>query len=317
MAKELTTEQLRLAVLHFSALPDPRIERSKQHSLVSIVAIALSAVLAGADSFYEIEAFGQTKKEWLEAFLELKNGIPSHDTFNRVFSLLDPAHFQSCALDWVRAAVAGSLTAEDVLAIDGKQLRGSATENVRAVHMLNVWSHAHGLCLTSTAVDGKSNEITSVPGLLDTLSLLEPAGCTVTVDALNTQRDIATKVKAHKAEYIMALKQNQVKLYEDVAWLCENADAKRLNTFETCERSRGRDEVRRCAVLADSAELAYLEAHHWPGLESVAKLSRERNVKGQTTHEVAYYLCSFKAEAAKLRQAVRAHWGSKTSCTGL
>ena len=137
MTEELETEQLRLAVQHFGELPDPRIERSKQHSLVNIVAIALSAVLAGADSFYEIEAFGQTRREWLERFLELKNGIPSHDTFNRVFSLLDPAHFQSCALDWVRAAVGGSLRAEDVLAIGGKQLRGSANETVKAVHMLN------------------------------------------------------------------------------------------------------------------------------------------------------------------------------------
>lgn len=177
MTEDLETEQLRLAVLHFEALPDPRIERSKQHSLVTIVAIALSAVLAGADSFYEIETFGQTKKAWLEAFLGLENGIPSHDTFNRVFSLLDPAHFQTCALDWVRATIGGSLTAEDVLAIDGKQLRGSLTENIRAVHMLNVWSHAHGLCLTSTAVDGKSNEITQMPGLLDTLSLLDLGGC--------------------------------------------------------------------------------------------------------------------------------------------
>lgn len=307
MTEELETEQLRLAVLHFSALPDPRIERSKQHSLIDVVVVALTAVLAGADSFYEIETFGRTKKEWLEAFLELENGIPSHDTFNRVFSLLDPTHFQSCALDWVRAAVGGSLTAEDVLAVDGKQLRGSASENVKAVHMLNVWSHAHGLCLSSTAVDGKSNEITHVPGLLDTLSLLELAGCIVTVDALNAQRDIATKVKAHKAEYIMALKQNQAKLYEDVVWLFENTGPTELrNTFETRERRRGRKEVRRGSVLS---ELAYLETHHWPGLESVAKVSRERKIKGKTTYEVCYYLCSFKAEAAKLLQAVRAHWG--------
>ena len=310
MTEELETEQLRLAVQHFGELPDPRIERSKQHSLVNIVAIALSAVLAGADSFYEIEAFGQTKREWLERFLELKNGIPSHDTFNRVFSLLDPAHFQSCALDWVRAAVGGSLRAEDVLAIDGKQLRGSANETVKAVHMLNVWSHAHGLCLSATAVDGKSNELPHVPGLLDTLSLLGIAGCLVTVDALNTQRDIAVKIKEHKAEYVMALKQNHAKLHEDVAWLFENADAEPLsNTFETRERSRGREELRCCTVLAEASELAYLEAHKWPGLKSVARVSSERTVKGQTTREVRLYLCSFKAEAEKLPSTVRAHWG--------
>ena len=310
MDEELATEQLRLAVLHFAALPDPRIERSKQHSLVSIVAVALSAVLAGADSFYEIETFGGTKREWLEGFLELKNGIPSHDTFNRVFSLLDPAQFQSCALSWVRAAIGGRLSAEDVLAIDGKQLRGSVSEHVRAVHMLNVWSHAHGLCLTSTAVDGKSSEISCMPDLLDTLSLLSLAGCTVSVDALNTQRAIAVKVKEHKAEYIMALKQNHPKLHEDVVWLFENVDAELFsNSFETHERSRGRDELRRCTVLADSSELAYLEAHQWPGLESVAKVTSKRTLKGQTTKEARYYLCSFKADAEKLLATVRAHWG--------
>jgi hypothetical protein len=167
MEEEIQTEELRLAVRQFEEMPDPRPARSKQHALVNVVVIASSAVVAGAESFYEIESFAQTKKAWLEQFLDLENGVPSHDTFNRVFSLLDPAHFQTCALDWIRAVVGGKLGAEDVLAIDGKQLCGSGTEKLKAVHMLNVWSHRHGLCLTSTAVDGKSNEITSVPGLLD------------------------------------------------------------------------------------------------------------------------------------------------------
>lgn len=303
MEEEKLTEELRLAVVHFEGLLDPRIERSKQHSLLNVVVIALSAVIAGAESFYEIEAFGQSKQTWLGQFLDLKNGIPSHDTFNRVFSLLEPAHFQACALDWVRAVVEPGLSAEDVLAIDGKQLRGSGNEKLKAVHMLNVWSQRHGLCLTSTAVDGKSNEITSVPGLLDTLSLLDLAGCIVSVDALNTQRKVADKVKQHKAEYVMALKQNQATLFEDVVWLFDNAE--RNNLFVTHERSRGRDERRHCAVLS---ELDYLQPHHWPGLESVAKVSTERTCKGKTSHDVRYYLCSFKAEAAKVLHVVRAHW---------
>ena len=297
-------EQLRLAVVHFSEMPDPRLERSKQHSLVNIVAIALSAVIAGAESFYEIEAFGQTKRAWLEEFLELENGIPSHDTFNRVFSLLEPTHFQACALDWVRSVVGGKLSAGDVLSVDGKQLCGSAGEGLKAVHMLNVWSHRQGLCLTSTAIDGKSNEITSVPGLLDTLSLLEIAGCIVTVDALNTQREVAKRVKEHKAEYVLALKGNQGTLFEDVKWLFET-EAEQLEVFETRERSRGRDEVRHCAVLS---ELDYLHPHQWPGLESVAQVKSERTSKGKTTQEVRYYLCSFRAEATEVLHAVRAHW---------
>lgn len=294
-----------MAVLHFKDLPDPRVERSKQHSLVDIVSIALSAVIAGAGSFYEIESFGHTKRDWLEKFLELKNGVPSHDTFNRVFSLLEPTHFQACALDWVRAVIGGTLSAGDVLAVDGKQLCGSANAELRAVHMLNVWSHQHGLCLTSTAVDGKSNEITSLPGLLDTLSLLEIAGCLVTVDALNTQREVAKRVKAHSAEYVMALKGNQGTLFEDVVWLFETEHRASENVFETCERNRGRDEVRHCTVLD---ELDYLETHQWPSLKSVAKVRCERTLKGKTTQEVRYYLCSFKAEAAKVLHAVRSHW---------
>lgn len=298
-------EQLRLAVVHFGEMPDPRLERSKRHSLANIVTIALSAVIAGAESFYEIEAFGQTKRAWLEEFLELENGIPSHDTFNRVFSLLEPTHFQACALDWVRAVIGGTLSAGDVLAIDGKQLCGSASAELSAVHMLNVWSHRHGLCLTSAAIDGKSNEITSVPGILDTLSLLEIAGCTVTVDALNTQREVAKRVKEHKAEYVLALKGNQGTLFKDVEWLFETEAEQLENIFETRERSRGRDEVRHCAVLS---ELDYLQPHQWPGLKSIAKVITERTVKGTAAQEVRYYLCSFEAEAAQVLHAVRAHW---------
>ena len=305
MKEETRTEELRLAVLHFEELSDPRLERSKQHSLVNVIVIALSAVIAGAESFYEIESFGRTKRAWLEQFLELENGIPSHDTFNRVFSLLDPAHFQACALDWVRAVIGSGLSAEDVLAIDGKQLRGSARAKLKAVHMLNVWSHKQGLCLTSAAVDGKSNEITSVPSILDTLSLLGLAGCTVTVDALNTQREIASKVKAHNAEYVMALKGNQGTLFEDVVWLFEAETEQLENVFEARERTRGRDELRQCRVLS---KLDYLQTHQWPGLKSIAKLSTERTAKGRTSQETRYYLCSFKAEAVKVLHAVRAHW---------
>ena len=169
--------------------------------------------------------------------------------------------------------------------------------------MLNVWSHKQGLCLTSAAVDGKSND-TSVPGLLDTLSLLGLAGCTVTVDALNTQREIASRVKAHNAEYVMALKGNQRTLFEDVVWLFKAETEQLENVFEARERTRGRDELRQCRVLSN---LDYLQTHQWPGLESVAKLSTERTAKGKTIQESRYYLCSFKAEAAKVLHTVRAH----------
>ena len=303
-------EQLKLAALHFAEIPDPRIERSRQHPLVNVIVIALCAVMAEAESFYDIEAFGKIKRVWLSQFLDLKNGIPSHDTFTRVFARLEPMHFQACFLTWVREAIGGRLSAGDVVSIDGKRLCGSAREGVQAVHMLNVWSHQHGLCLSSTAVDGKTNEITILPGLLDTLSLLELAGCIVTVDALNTQREVARKLEHHGALYVMALKENQAKLFEDVLWLFEDAHNSGFaaiphHEFEARERGHGRVERRHCVVLS---ELSHLHEHHWPGLKSIAKLSRERSVKGKTSSETRYYLCSLEADAEKVWHAVRRHW---------
>lgn len=306
----MNDEQLQMAAMHFAEVVDPRVERSRQHPLVNVIVIALCAVMAEAESFYDIEEFGKVKQEWLSGFLDLKHGIPSHDTFNRVFARLNPAAFQACFFEWVRDAIGGRLSAGDVVSVDGKTLCGSAREELRAVHMLNVWSHQHGLCLTSTAVDGKSNEITTVPGLLDTLSLLELAGCIVTVDALNTQRQVARALERHGASYVMALKENQAKLFEDVVWLFEDAceadyTAIPHESFEMSERGHGRLERRHCVVLS---ELSYLQEHGWPGLKSIAKLTRERSLKGKTTTQTRYYLCSFEADAKKVWHAVRAHW---------
>lgn len=219
-------------------------------------------------------------------------------------SLLAPTQFQACVLDGVRSVVGGELSAEDVLSLDGKQLRGSASSSLKAVHRFNVWSQHHGLGLSATAVDGKTHEITHVPGSLDTLSLLDFAGCIVTVDALNPQGEVALKVKEHQAEYVMALKGNQGTLAA-VSWLFEQTDREPIgNSFETHERSRGRDAWRHCTVLSD---LDYLESHRWPGLQSVAKVSSKRTLKGATPDEMRYYRCSFKAQAEKLLTAARAH----------
>jgi predicted transposase YbfD/YdcC len=176
--------------------------------------------------------------------------------------------------------------------------------------MLNVWSHQHGLCLSSTAVEGKTNEITVLPSLLDTLSLLELAGCIVTVDALNTQREVARALEKHGALYVMSLKENQAKLFEDVVWLFEDAREAGFvgiphQEFETSERGHGRDERRHCVVLS---ELSYLQEHRWPGLKSIAKLTRERSVRGKSSTETRYYLCSLEADAKKVWHAVRTHW---------
>ncbi len=299
-------KQINLAVKHFESLEDPRIERTKQYPLIEIIVITLSAILSGADSFYEIALFGKTKQDWLKQFLKLENGVPSHDTYNRVISLLEPANFQACVLEWITAFIGGKLNKEDILSIDGKQLRGSKKTNLKAVHMLNVWSHKHGLCLASTAIESKTNEITAVPELLDTLSLLDLTGCIVTVDALNTQRDIALKVEEHKADYVMALKANQGTLYEDVKWLFNNVYELEEDSFaETHKVNRGRDEYRSCTVISD---ISYLETHNWPKLNTVAKLVSERKIQGRITREVRYYLSSLEPTAAEFLHIVRSHW---------
>ena len=210
----------------------------------------------------------------------------------------------------MRSAIGGTLTPEDVLATNGKRLCGSARADVKAVHMLNVWSHQRGLCLSSTAVASKSNEMTALPSLLDTLSLLELAGCIITVDALNSQREVARKLIEHDADYVMALKGNQPKLHEDVVWLFEDAletgfQGIKNDLHETNERGHGRSERRPCLLLS---ELSYLQEHRWPGLRSVARVTCERTSKGKTSVETRYYLCSFKAEAARVLHAVRTHW---------
>lgn len=296
--------QLRLAAAHFSVLDDPRLPRGLNHPLVNIVIIALCAVLSDADSFYDIEDFGRLKRTWLSSFLDLSQGIPSHDTFGRTFARLDPHQFQSCVLDWIRVVLGGSLTPEDVLAIDGKTLRGSAREDVKAIHMLNVWSHRQGLCLMSTAVAGKGNEITALPSLLDTLSVLELAGCIVTVDAMGTQRQVARQLVSLKAHYVMALKANHKYLHEDVTWLFEQTYAFD-DVFETRERGHGREEIRRCELLSD---VSYLDPHGWPGLCSVARVTYQRTVKTHTSVETRIFLSSLNADAQTHLHAVRTHW---------
>jgi len=307
-------EQVRSAIEHFAALPDPRIERSKKHKLIDIIVIALCAVVANAENFVEIEDFGRAKESWLRQYLELPNGIPSHDTFTRVFAKLDPTQWQVCFLDWVRMVVGGRLHG-DVVALDGKSLRGSACADERAVHMLNAWSTRHGLCLAQEAVDKKSNEITALPALIDTLSLLDLAGCTVTVDAMGTQREVAGKLQAQEADYVLALKGNQKWLHEDVKEMFEDArkrsfEGLEYDFFEVSEKGHGRLETRRCWTLPASPDL---DDHAWPGLKSVALVECERSVGEQTSLEERLFLTSLPGDARRILEAVRAHWSIENS----
>jgi predicted transposase YbfD/YdcC len=294
---------------HFASLPDPRIERHRWHKLSDILVIAVCAVLCGAESYPAIEDFGQEREEWLRQFLELPEGIPSHDTFNRVFRLLDPVQFQSCFLSWMQAVA--EVTAGEVVAIDGKALRRSFEKGTakRAIHMVSAWATANGVVLGQRKVDTKSNEITAIPVLLELLAL---KGCIVTIDAMGCQRAIAQTIVEQGADYVLALKGNQPTLEQAVERFFvtgPEAEAHCLQSdyHEQTEQGHGRVETR-CAWV--SAELApEVTAAAWPGLRSIGMVEATRTVAGETSVEQRFYLSSLPPDAAQFAQAVRKHWG--------
>ena len=206
---------------YFESLKDPRIDRSKRHKLLDIIAIAICATICGADSWVYIELFGKSKLEWFQSFLELPNGIPSHDTFGDVFSRLDPEQFQSCFMEWTKQIA--RLAQGEVVAIDGKTVRGSHDRNSgkQAIHLVSAWASANTLTLVQVKTEEKSNEITAIPRLLE---LLDLHGCIVTIDAMGCQKDIAQGVVDGGADYVLALKENQGQLHEDVRDLFEGAE---------------------------------------------------------------------------------------------
>ena len=292
----------------FEELPDPR-AANHVHPLINIVVIALAAVVAGANDFTEFTEFGHAKREWLAGILDSEKGIPSHDTFARVFAKLDPCKWQHCFVQWVRYALKGALTAGDVIALDGKCLRGSVSEEERAAYLVNAWSTHKGLCLAQAKVDGKSNEITALPDLIETLDLFDLSGCTVTIDAMGTQREVARSLCNKQAAYVLALKDNQPKLHEDVRWLFENArEHPKQSGYDFCEtreQKHGRASTRRCFVLEDAS---FLEPHDWPGLKSVVLVEHDCTRKGVTSSEKRYYLSSLSAPALTFMDVIRSHW---------
>ena len=291
---------------HFQGLTDPRMERAKRHNLLDIVALTLCAVICGADNWVEIAEFGQAKAEWLGSFLALPNGIPSHDTLGRVFSRLDPEQFQAGFLDWVRSI--SELTQGEVVAIDGKTLRGSGERGSgrRPLPRVSAWASANRLTLGQVKTAAKSNEITAIPQLLARLDL---RGCLVTIDAMGCQKSLARQIVAGEADYLLAVKSNQGQLYANLqdAFRCtEEWDP--LGSCREVSKGHGRLEVRECRVIADREELAYIDpAGEWPQLSSVAQVSYERQA-GVGTPEQRYYICSRRLTAAEFLQSARAPW---------
>ena len=288
---------------YFAELTDPRVERNREHLLEEILLIAIAAVLSGAESWNDIADYGEDKQEWLKTFLSLPSGIPSHDTFNRVFAALDPAEMEKGFATWVSSIA--RLTAGEVVAIDGKTLCGTReTGKKKLVHMVSAWAEGNGLVLAQRKVDEKSNEITAIPKLLDALEL---AGAVVTIDAMGCQREIATRIIEKKADYVLAVKDNQGLLAEQVrdSFLLLNADA----VAEEVDCGHGRVEQRRCSVIADLSMIE--KSSEWASLRGLVRIQSQRyhKVTGKIEREIRYYITSLNPDAARLNRVIRQHWG--------
>ena len=296
----------------FSYIDDPRSDSGKRHDLMDIISIAICAVICGAEGWSDVELFGRSKYDWLRRFLKLPNGIPSHDTFGRVFSLIDPAQFQRCFIHWVKGV--SELTQGEVIAIDGKTLRRSydRSRGKSAIHMVSAWAQNNSLVLGQVKVADRSNEMTAIPRLL---SMLEVSGCIVTIDAMGCQRGIAGAIIESGADYVLSVKKNQPRLYADITeTFVHGLENISHDHFETVEKGHGRIETRRCWAMSEPDYLDYInDGGRWKNLTSVAMVESERRVDGETTIESRFYISSLPCDAKRLLAATRGHWSIENS----
>lgn len=310
----MNSTQLSPALLdHFAALNDPRIEDRCDHKLIDIFFIAICAVICGADGFTDMEEFGKSKEAWLRQYLELPFGIPSHDTFGRVFARIKSKEFQRFFFDWVQSVA--EATQNQVVPIDGKKLRRSHNRGAGrgAVELVSAWASANRLVLGQVKVDEESNEITAVPKLLRLLNL---KGCIVTVDALNTQKEIAAEIREQEADYVLALKANHGRLHKEVEEFFRSVREDRTygfttSTHKTVDGEHGRIEEREYWQVNVPD---WLEAKsEWRDLASLGMVEATREIKGKKSVEQRYYLSSLEVDAKRLAEAVRGHWGIENS----
>ena len=297
---------------HFRDFPDPR-EDNRRHMLLDIIAIVLCGCVCGAENWDDIEAFGIAKQEWLASFLELPHGIPSSDTYRRVFARLDAQEFHKRFFAWL--AVINPRLKGEIVSIDGKTVRGSAdsAEGKSAIHVVSAWANKAGLTLGQIKVNDKSNEITAIPELLESLDVQD---CIVTIDAMGTQKEIAAKILEGGGNYVLALKGNQGTLQEDVELYFQGASPKELQKppflyHRSFDKDHGRRETREYWVSADIGWLSMKKA--WKGLSTVCMVRSQRSVGEQTTSETRYYISSLPANAEALAEAIRGHWAVENS----
>ena len=299
-----TESKLRLADV-FVTIPDPRQAWKVEHDLVELLVVAVNAVLVGADTFVEIELWAKEKIEWLRKYLRLANGIPSHDTFGRLFGLIDAKAFEAAFRRWVSGIL--PVLGAEVVAVDGKTSRRSGRVDATALHLVSAFAAGAGLVLGQQATAEKSNEKTAIPELLSALAL---SGCIVTIDAMGTQANIAQAVCDRGADYVLAVKDNQPKLAESIQDFMVAFEAQPQHTphsfWETVEKDHGRLETRRCYAFAQ-LDCLY-KPQQWPELKSFVVIDSERSIQDKTTRERRVYISSLAPEAQRIGQAVRAHW---------
>jgi predicted transposase YbfD/YdcC len=305
-------------IAHFRLVPEPRIEQRKFHDLVDVLVIGICTLLCGGETFNDMEDFGQAKQEWFKTFLKLTNGIPSHDTFNRVFAAIDPQQFLECFLRWTQSV--RQTVHQEIVAIDGKALRRASNKQQSVKYVVSAWAESNSLVLGQLKVADKSNEITAVPELL---RVLELSGCIVTIDAMGCQKKIAREILEADADYVLALKGNHEKVHEEVKSFLDDALAQQqaprpatakvpgaaatLESLETVEKDHGRFEIRR---YYQSAELDWFaDWPKWEGLKSLGMVESVREVDGQTSVERRYFLSSLPLGVQTFARAVRSHWG--------
>ena len=285
------------------AVADPRVNRNKRHKLVDILVIALCGFLAGCEGWVDVELFGLSKRKWLEKFLELPHGIPAHDTFGRVFALLDPHQLVRVLRQFVQA-VTGSLEGEAV-AIDGKTLRrsGESTTGKEALHLVSAWATQRGVVLGQVATADHSNEITAIPVLLQ---LLDVRGATVTIDAMGCQKEIARQVRDQGADYVLAVKGNQENLEQAIQFQLGRGHSKvPRSKLKPREKNHGRTELRTYTVMAASLAVQ----RNWPDARSIVRVCRESTEQGKKTKEVRHFISSLPPDVQQLAARIRGHWG--------
>lgn len=310
LLRAMETEEKKALLAHFADLKDPR-TREPMHRLEEILLVAVCAVLSGADGWAGVALWGQAKLPWLRQFLPFENGTASHDTFGRVFALLDAAVFERCFVAWM-ASVCGAFQGLEV-GIDGKTARRSKSAGRNALHLVSAFACGPGLTLGQVRTAEKSNEITAIPELLDALLL---KGCIVTIDAMGCQKTMAAKIVEKESDYVLAVKNNQPALAQAIGRLFDGAERREWrgvpHTFaEWVEKDHGRIETRRCRVIDDLGGLG--ESHGWPQAKTLVVVEAVREINGAASVEQRHSISSLQADAERLGTVVRGHWGVENS----